>query len=89
MKKVISILAAAIIISISVVPAFAQSVQSPQATTSVVEPTKQTTDKNVVVDKSSTSPKTGSNDAVTFAALSAVTVALASAVVVAKKTSKK
>ena len=41
-----------------------------------------------VVDGGSKSPQTGSNDVVTFVAFSALALALASAVVVAKKTSK-
>ena len=41
-----------------------------------------------VVDNGSKSPQTGSNDVVTFVAFSALALALASAVVVAKKTSK-
>lgn len=46
-------------------------------------------DKGSHVDNGSKSPQTGSNDVVTFAVLSVVALALASAVVVAKKTSKK
>ena len=166
MKKVISILAAVLILSLSVVPAFAESVNSPAPTkgnynikidptdggsatfeyeseidedgnqkikvhaipddgfefdgwvvdggnvtgdlsdpdatlkptckkkgvTPTEAPTEKKSspsDKGSHVDNGSKSPQTGSNDVVTFAVLSVVALALASAVVVAKKTSKK
>lgn len=76
-----------------------------ESTTVVPEPTKSGSDDSgnkgdngskgssgssggKVVDSGSKSPQTGSNDVVTFIAFSALALALASAVVVAKKTSK-
>lgn len=62
-----------------------------------VEPTEEQPTKKVTpspkpgkdIDKGSKSPQTGSDDAVTFAALSVVALALVSAAVIAKKASKK
>lgn len=75
---------------ITVVPKF-------KKTTNPSEPTQNTTKKPVVkptnpgkhIDNGSKSPQTGSGDVVSFAALSFIALAMVSAVVIARKTSKK
>ena len=65
MKKLITAIVAVMIIAFSAVPAFAISVNSPEATTQAeTEPTK----SDVKKDTNPVSPKTGTDSVATFSA---------------------
>ncbi|HCA05262.1 MAG TPA: hypothetical protein DEO32_05130 [Ruminococcaceae bacterium] len=80
MKKLITAVAAAVLMMFSVVPAFAASVNSPVATTPAHTPTN---------SGSPVSPKTGMDDSILYAILGASALACGTAAVALVKTSKK
>ena len=83
MKKLIIAVAAVVLMALSAVPAFADCVESPEATTvpDTTSPVTKNTDPY--------SPKTGSGDATAYAIIGISVLAGGSAAVALAKTSKK
>lgn len=87
MKKVITAFFASALMVLSVVPAFAASVNSPLATTAP-EPTTPETTSHVKKTTDPYSPKTGTGDAGVYAILAVSALACGGAAVALAKTSK-
>ena len=82
MKKLITAIVAVMIIAFSAVPAFAISVNSPEATTQAeTEPTK----SDVKKDTNPVSPKTGTDSVATFSAIAFSAAACGAATLYAVK----
>jgi len=85
MKKLLAAVAAAMIMAVSAVPAFAVSVDSPVATTQAeTQPTTSTVKK----DTTPVSPKTGSDSVAAFSAIALTSVACGAATLFAVKKAK-
>lgn len=86
MKKLIASAAAAMIMALSVVPAFAISVNSPVATT---QAETQPTTTNVKKDDNPVSPKTGADSVAAYSAIALTALACGAGTLFAAKKAKK
>lgn len=86
MKKLVTIAIAVMIMAFSAFTAFAESVDSPVATT---QPETQATTVVPTPDSGKTSPKTGSSDIMVYSVLALSVIGCGAAAAVLAKTAKK
>ena len=86
MKKLVTIAIAVMIMAFSAFTAFAESVNSPVATT---QPETQSTTVVPAPDGGKTSPKTGSNDIMVYSVLALSVIGCGAAAAVLAKSAKK